>query len=61
MNRDELARHLYIHGHGAPRLFDQWDRDFAQRVWDDNEALVPDVDDCYARADRMIADGEVPS
>lgn len=61
MNRDELARHLYISGCGAAHPFDQWDRDFAGRVWDDNEALVPDVDDCYDLADRMIANGEVPA
>jgi hypothetical protein len=61
MTRDELARHLYIRGYGAAHPFDQWDRDFAERVWDDNEALVPDMDDCFARADQMIRDGQVPS
>ena len=59
MNRDELARHLYIHAHdewGAPK---RW-QDAGAVEWGEGMVTDDDRDDCYARADQMIRDGEVP-
>lgn len=57
MNRDELARHLYVNGYGGHLPWDQWDRDLAAKVWDDGEALASDVGDCLDRAEELIANG----
>jgi hypothetical protein len=59
VNRDQLARHLYIHAHdddGAPQ---SW-RDAGAEEWDTGQAKPQDVADCYARADQMIANGKEP-
>lgn len=59
MTRDDLARHLYIHAHddqGAPKAR----QDAGAKEWDAGWASAKDVADCYARADRMIANGEAP-
>lgn len=57
MTRDELARHLYIHAHdGTPQSYLDAG---APAEWDLGLVTDDDVADCYARADRMIADGEV--
>lgn len=60
MNRDELARHLYIHAHdeqGAPQ---RWQEAGAVE-WDEGMVTDDDVKDCYARADKLIAKGEAPA
>jgi len=60
VNRDELARHLYIHAHDADGANDQW-RDMGAEEWDLGLVTDDDVADCYARADEMIANGQVAS
>jgi hypothetical protein len=57
VNRDELARHLYIHENdedGAPQ---SW-RDAGAQEWDAGQATPDDVQNCYERADRLIENGE---
>jgi hypothetical protein len=64
MTRDELARHLYIRGcdddyvraHGEQGVPQTW-RDMGAEEWDAGLVTDDDVKDCYARADRMIAEG----
>lgn len=58
MNRDELARHVYIHAHDADGAPQQW-RDAGAEEWDAGEAKPEGVADCYEQADRMIRDGQV--
>lgn len=52
MNRDELARRLYIHAPGATR---EW-REAGAIEWDEGLATDDDVRDCYARADQQLAE-----
>lgn len=56
MTRDELARNVYI---GVPLSRDVLIARAAD--WDAGLVTDKDVADCYAHADRMLADGEVPS
>lgn len=63
MNRDELARRLYIRGYGEAdrpqsRTVAEW-QELGARVWDNGDCGSYSYERCYADADRMIANGEV--
>jgi hypothetical protein len=59
MNRDELARHLYIHAHDADGADEQW-QDLGAEEWDAGLVTDDDVAGCYTRADELLATGEAP-
>jgi len=56
MNRDELARHLYIHAHDPQGATQSW-RDAGAREWDAGWVKPEDVEDCYRRADKILEGG----
>lgn len=55
MNRDELARHLYINDPADPEATQKMRESFATE-WDEGMASDADRADCYAKADQMIAE-----
>lgn len=65
MNRDELARYLYVHAHDDDTSLDH--RQAASlrlsrgTEWDEGMVTCSDRDDYYARADQMIREGKVQS
>lgn len=64
MNRDELARHLYIHSHDeaeipAAHTLAEW-QELGARVWDDGDAGIYSYERCYAEADAILS-GQVQS
>ncbi len=59
MNRDELARHLYVTEPYGPEVgLTVAEQNAGAEEWDAGLVTDDDVADCYARADRMIASGE---
>jgi hypothetical protein len=62
VNRDQLARHLYVvepMGPDVPLTYAE--QSAGAEEWDTGQAKPEDVADCYARADQMILDGKVRS
>lgn len=55
MNRDEFARHLYIHFHDEDGGGAVMQRCGATE-WDQGMVTGEDRDDCYAQADRQLAE-----
>lgn len=54
MTRDELARHLYIHGDDKDGAAESW-RDAGAQEWDAGLVTDDDVQRCYAEADAQLA------
>ncbi len=52
MNRDELARHLYIGVSVSQEVLQA-----RATEWDEGMVTDEDRADCYARADQQLADG----
>lgn len=61
MSRDELARHLYIEiaSERISEFRGEWPGASPAWTWDEGNAANDEVFDAYARADQMIANGEV--
>lgn len=55
LNRDELARHLYIHAHDGDGAPQSW-QDAGAQEWDAGLVTDDDVADCYAHADQQLAE-----
>ncbi len=60
MDRDELARHLYVHFHDQDGGGAVMQRCGAEE-WDTGQAKAEDRAQCYAMADQLIAEGRVPA
>jgi hypothetical protein len=54
MGRSQLARHLYIHAHDNEGAPESWQRAGAEE-WDSGGVNEKDIDDCYRRADEILA------
>lgn len=59
MDRDELARHLYISTPDplGPDPMPQWEQNELARRWDNGGAVPGYAADCYARADQLLTEG----
>ena len=53
--RNDLARHLYIHGHDEDGATPQW-RDRFAAAWDTGKVTPEDRAAFYADADRLLAE-----
>ncbi|WP_433730915.1 hypothetical protein ACQP2Y_21335 [Actinoplanes sp. CA-051413] len=57
MTRDELARHLYaVEPLGPDVPLTLAEQNAGAEEWDTGQAKAEDVADCYARADRLLAE-----
>jgi hypothetical protein len=55
VNRDELARHLYVVDPMGPEVaLTAAEQNAGEQEWDNGQAKPEDVADCYARADEII-------
>jgi hypothetical protein len=62
VTRDELARHLYVVEPLGPDVKLTFaEQSAGAEEWDSGDVKPGAVADCYARADQMIANGEVAS
>lgn len=61
MTRDELARHLYVVQPCGPDVpLTAGEQAAGAEEWDAGQVKSEDVNDCYARADRIMAGAEAP-